>query len=200
MLERLNLLLQAASVLLLFAGFAFGTATIVVGYLLGKRQETRIAAAKAEAAAANERSLKLELKAAEQQERAANAEAELLTIQKNLAPRELTGDERARFIGELKADPKCEVWVISNRGQGEATGFAKVLVAAFCEAGWNAKTLLAPNDQLAPGIGIAQAIEGPKTPCVLAIENAFRTVGFDPYAIGHSDSAKVIEVLVGPKP
>lgn len=73
MLESANLVLQGAAILLLFLGFAFGTATIVVGYILSKRQAVEVAEANKVAAGANERAADANKTAGEANERAAAA-------------------------------------------------------------------------------------------------------------------------------
>lgn len=118
-LEDWSTVFQFASVILLGLTFAIGAGAIWTSYLVGKRQQERIAtagqqaaeanekAAKAtegtakalaDAANANERAGKIELEAAQQRERAANAERELLELQEQMKPRRLTAEQRSRML------------------------------------------------------------------------------------------------------
>ena len=72
---------------------------------LAQFQETasaEIATANARAAEANERSLKLDVEAASQRERAAKAEATLLELQQRVNPRRIVGTRRDEFVSALK--------------------------------------------------------------------------------------------------
>jgi len=159
-LEDWNTVLQFASAILLGLTFAVGAGAIFTGYLIGKRQEVRIAAteqgtaeankkaaeagegtakALAQVAAANERATKLEFEAAQQRERAAKAEHDLLDLQQRLASRRIAPKEHAALVSALKPH-RGAVVEVTKLGDLEAGQFAHDILSVLAEAGWNVQT------------------------------------------------------------
>src|SRR5437667_5063308 len=111
-LEGLNTFLQLASAVILALTFLVGAGAIWTSYRLRKRQSARIAA--------------IELEAAQQRERAAVAERDLLQLRQRLAPRSLTLSQRQALLVALQSAPsKGPVEVSSPTGNGEARDFAR---------------------------------------------------------------------------
>lgn len=156
-LEDWNTVFQFGSAILLGLTFLFGTAAILTGQILSRRQEARIASAQWDAAQANERAAeaeagtatalvetaaikeranKLELEAAKQRERAARAEKELLELQQRLAWRTFTTEQKRRFIAELSQFRGTRV-VLLRIGDMEADLFARQIISILREAKWS---------------------------------------------------------------
>lgn len=151
-----------------------------------------------------ERTRLLEFNIAEQQERAAKAEMELLKIKERMTDRDFTGEERNILIAALKDGPRCRVDVIGGVGGDEMARFQEKVLAIFHQAGWQALPFTIAQTNLATGLGIATPT-GALTPCAATISKAFEAVGMKPRlwkASGHSHppGADFVELLVGPKP
>jgi hypothetical protein len=111
--------------------------TVVVGYVVNKRQAEKIR--------------DFDLRLAEQQERAANAERDLAEVRERQAPRKLPAET---FINSLKGKPKGVAHILyHHKDDFEAYNFAVQLWMALTAAGW---TVI---DQPAP-----IPPEGPETP------------------------------------
>jgi hypothetical protein len=89
-----------------------------------------------QAITANERAGRVELEAAEQREKAAKAERELLELQQRLAPRRLQGEQIDRFINALKNGPTVPINLVASISDQEAVDWANQLAALFSQAGW----------------------------------------------------------------
>jgi len=151
-LESWNTVLQFASAVLLGLTFAVGAGAILTSHILGKRQSERISTAADTAAAANERSAKLELEAAVQREKAAQAELELAQLKEQQKGRHLTTEQRQQIVAALKKAGKGPIEVVFSNGDGEARAFAQELHSVLVEAGWP----VAPNltGDLITGVGV----------------------------------------------
>lgn len=102
-----------------------------------RADEERIATLHQLAASANERAHALELKAAEQQERAAKAELELLAVKNELKPRLLSGESRKALVQALRAaSPKGVIEIFHILGDDEGAAFGEQWRSALTEAGW----------------------------------------------------------------
>lgn len=142
MLEKVNLVLQVVAIGLLFFGFAFGTATIVVGIILSKRQGVELAQARTEAAEANERSVKFEIDLEQQKEATAVAQRALLDLQSKLRDRTLDEVSRKIMLEALSIgqhERPVKISFISS--PAEPSNFAKELAAVLREAGWTVSDL-----------------------------------------------------------
>jgi hypothetical protein len=79
---------------------------------------------------------KVEIDLAKQQERAANAEKELVALQQRIKPRHVT-DEQARLLVELfKANPFGEISIACINGNKESCDLAAQLAASLTAGGW----------------------------------------------------------------
>lgn len=97
----------------------------------------------AEAKATQQR---VEFDLAKQQERAANAEKDLLKLQAQMNPRTLTTEQITQLLSNLRASPKGVVRVACVSGVSpEPCTFAKALARIFIEGGW---TVTAINEDL----------------------------------------------------
>ena len=99
-------------------------------------QRAEIAKALDQAAAANERSSKLELEASQQRERAAKAERDLLELQQRLAWRRISPTEYSEFVAALKPFAGSAVEV-TKLGEAEAGQFADGLLKMLTDSKWN---------------------------------------------------------------
>jgi hypothetical protein len=98
-------------------------------------KDLKIAEAAGVAAAANERTAKLELDAAAQRERAAKAEKSLLELQQQLAPREFTKEEFHNIVRVLTDGPKGHVDIV-HTSDSETQLFAGFFACALQVSGW----------------------------------------------------------------
>jgi hypothetical protein len=97
---------------------------------------------------------------AKQQERAANAERELLELKERVAPRRLTAAQRTALLAALKAAaPKGRVDVVCSVGDGEARSFAIEILATLKDAGW--PTLGSVSAEFVTGFGTLVVVKGP---------------------------------------
>lgn len=105
-----------------------------------------------------ERTAGLEIKVSEQQERAAKAEAELLSLQTAIAPRRLSIAQRETLTAALRGHP-AKLKVI-RLGDSEAKALANDIIAALTAAGWSVSVvevgLLTP-----PRYGVSYAAGAP---------------------------------------
>ena len=88
------------------------------------------------AAKINEKAKILELKVAEQKERAAIAERELIALQNKIKPRIIPEEKIKDIVSELKNITKSNIHISSSLGDGEAAPFARQFQAIFEAAGW----------------------------------------------------------------
>jgi hypothetical protein len=98
------------------------------------RSAAALATEKAETA--NERASKIELEAAQQRERAAKAEHDLLELQQRLAWRRVSPKEYSAFVAALKPYQGSAVEV-TKLGEAEAGQFADDLIKMLTDAKWN---------------------------------------------------------------
>ena len=88
------------------------------------------------AAKINEKAKILELKVAEQKERAAIAERELIALQDKIKPRTIPEEKIKDIVSELKKITNSNILISSSLGDGEAAPFARQFQAIFESAGW----------------------------------------------------------------
>src|SRR5262249_31175305 len=143
-LEDWNTVLQVGSAIVLCATFVIGTGALWTSYVLGKRQELRIAAIQRDAAEANERTKRLEIEAAEQRERAAVAERQLLELQQRMKPRNLTDIQRSAITSAMvnfsflpNTEKRQSAAVFATSIAFEATTLADQIAESLKNAGWD---------------------------------------------------------------
>jgi hypothetical protein len=139
-LESWNTFFQVVSAIALALTFGAGTGAIVTGYVLGKRQSERIAATERGTAEANRKAAELDVEAAQQRARAAQAEHDLLALQQRLAPRRISPGAHATFVAALAPYHGSTV-VITRLGDLEAGRFADDIISVLTEAGWTVQTV-----------------------------------------------------------
>jgi hypothetical protein len=159
-------------------------------------QQAEIARFNREAREANERSLKLEIEAAQQRERAAKSERDLLTLQQRLAPRRINSTEHSIFVSALKPFAGATV-EITKLGDAEAGQFADDIIAIFTEAKWNLQ-LTTVGSYSPPPYGLQCAInqEKPAGKVLAAIAEKLPTAHIDSVP----ELPTVARILVGLKP
>lgn len=223
-LEEWNTVFHVASAVLLGLTFAVGAAAVFTDQIIRKRHETRIASAQRDAAeanqkaaeagegtaralaetgAANERVVKVELEAAQQRERAARAEKDLLELQERIKPRRISADQRERLIAALRNLPKGPVIVTCVLGDGEAIAFANQIVDSLKSAGWPVdgvnQVVYTPNNPVGFFVRVRSAANAP--PYAGALQQAFNSVEIrlDGQQVP-TLSEGVVEIVVGNKP
>jgi hypothetical protein len=97
--------------------------------------ERNIAESNTVAAKANERAENLELDSAKQRERAAKAEADLLQLRKQIAPRAINRDT---FLAALNGQPKARVEVMYLKDDPDSWRVAELIWELLQEAKWEA--------------------------------------------------------------
>jgi hypothetical protein len=103
----------------------------------------------------SERAQRLELRVAEQQERAAKAERDLLELRERQKDRQFTDEQYLRLVASLaRAEPKVRVQ-ITFIDQSEPKRFAELLLEVFERAGWPAEIIKWNRaGMLSPGVNI----------------------------------------------
>jgi glycine/D-amino acid oxidase-like deaminating enzyme len=154
--------------------------------------ETRIAAANKTAAQANERATQMEA----QTEKLRN---ENLEIQRKLAPRFLTAEERALILDAIRPY-RAHRFTMTKLGDAEAGPYCDSIVALFEEAGWVASKsysgMVAP-----PPYGVILHVSAHPDAAVRALIDSFRRAGIKitlQEVVTRDDS--LIDILVGLKP
>ena len=206
-LENWNTVLQIASVVLLGLTFAVGTGAIITGYLIGKRQEERIATTGRDAAEANSRAAeagegtaKALAAAAVANARAAELEASAAQLQLDLEkeraarlPRSISAHNRAKLLACLKGGPKGPVVVVPKTFDEEAEAYATQISEVLREAQFEIRALSGPRPF---GFGIAGAFMWVRDishapPHAVHMQGCFQQVGVT--LSGYSDGdAKVV--------
>lgn len=220
-LEFWNSLLQISSAIVLFVTFAVGLGVIVVGRELAHRNELRMKAAetllaeatqKAEdargrAERANERASRIEIEAAEQRERAAVAERELLALKNRVSDRSLTPADRAKLLEALPRGSglKRGIEVQCVGGSPEPCAFADALAAVLKDAGWAVSFRHTDRAILLPGASpsgiIISAGGGPDdNQTASAIAHALGSVGIGSRTEQVHSPVPSLKLLVGHKP
>ncbi len=144
----------------------------------------------------------LELRLAEQQERAANAEKELLALQQRIQPREITSEQEAKLTALLRAAPKGPVVVKYVANDGEGALFASRIVDILKGAGWEVTSF---NAVLSTGAMIDTVFlvkdTGEIPPFAEALLSAFAQAGVAVQGVKDPGiSEGVVEIRIGNKP
>ena len=156
-------------------------------------------------ATANERAGKLELEvaqqraAAEQRERAAKAERELVELRQRISPRRLSKDQLALINVALQKVPPVTVRIMTI-GDAEARGFAEEITRALNDSGWRAHLELSAGIMSPPPYGIRYFTgDTPQmSASVQAMVDAMRAGGIDVHVVAGSFDGPGL--LVGLKP
>lgn len=145
--EDWNTAFQVLTTIFVAGTVLTGLGTVFTGRLVTKRQAQELAATKA-------RTTKLQTDLAAQQERAANAERQLLEVQERFKPRTMSPREQNSLLGLLRSYSSLArqareknretLWIVHPSGDTEATEFASMLTGLFVSAGW------APNLRAVP--------------------------------------------------
>lgn len=129
--------------------------------------EEGAAKAVADAAAANERSQTLEVEAAQQRGRAANAERELLEIRERLAPRRLTAEQQQMIVKKLRPFAPQQFDISATSTDLEVVQIRNQVIAVLSEAGWSLGSLT--------GWGLGLAVSGILIEIIPTSEGSART-------------------------
>jgi hypothetical protein len=166
--------------------------------------ETRIAAAQAEAAKANERTAELALKVEEEAWRRAEAERALAEVQERLAWRILTPAQRQIFLQVLGAGPKGGVMLLPSAEVPEAFNFARQIQDLLRHAGWDTHLSTLGQFGGAPTIGLVLTVPDLTAPSPEAnlLYRAFVSAGLAVTVMqyGPLDPERPIGLRVGHKP
>jgi hypothetical protein len=179
----------------------------------------KVATLETSAAGAMTGMAQLQKDAATQQERAAKAELSLLELQQKLNWREISSDQRKRFIAAATGKRKGLVTLIALSGDAEAKAFAEKLQALLKEAGWDSGPVqrglfISPVD-----VGISIAIVSDTAPTRISdtlvsipanfpvaygedLAGALREAGFVLTRTGIDEKAGIpsVSITVGAKP
>lgn len=157
-MDSINSIFENLSVFLIFLSLLITWGVVHMGRKIRDREQMRLvnaelsiaeanqkaaeaakgtAIAVADASAANERTVKLELDTAQQREKTAKAEHELFELKEKLKPRQLSDASRLSLIAALVlANPKGLVKIDCVLGDGEGLAYANQLDEALKAAGW----------------------------------------------------------------
>jgi hypothetical protein len=159
-------------------------------------QRGEIAKAVAQAAAANERSSKLEIEAGEQRERAAKAEHELLELRQRLAWRRISPKEYTAFVAALRQYHGSSVQ-LSKMADAEAAQFADDILKVLKDSGWNILQVNTLGTIFPPRYGLQCSVKL-STPAGKAVAEILRSL---PTAKVENNSALpvIADIFVGLK-
>lgn len=183
-----NLALVIGSVLALAGTIgAVWSGSIRERYAQQKLSDNVAATASAEeaAASANERAQRVALDLAQQQERAAKAEADLIDLKQRVKSRHLTAGQRQQLMQMLQQKPKASLYIVWE-GDEETHDFALEISSAVKEAGWESDLgqRLRVTD-LGPARGLymwyANPIPGPAEALHKILTDIGLEVGLSPY-------------------
>ncbi|KVK99766.1 hypothetical protein WS94_20405 [Burkholderia territorii] len=177
--------------------------------------EAEIANAQASAARALTEQQQVQIELARQQQKAADAEKSLLTLQERIKPRRLTDKDAAAFAAALKALPMGTVdFGYTAAGGDETFNFAKQFLPLFAQAGWvvrNKASIANHLDIQVIGVDILLSVPSdtdphappptrfPLTPTLKTMQDAFQAVGIQVRYV-RFPGKDVPEVVIGSKP
>ena len=199
-LDSWNSIFQVLSVVLLGLTFAIGAGAIWTGHRINQREATRLVALETDLTTAKGL-------LAQQQERAAKAERDLLTLRQKIAPRIISDDQRASLIAALKAsENKGLVILVSQVGDSESSQYAVQIEGILKAAEWPFAAPRQAGITPSPGdthVGLLLGVRDPSKPPPhgLALQQAFAAVGIEMHveqASRMQDDA--VELMVNNKP
>jgi hypothetical protein len=199
--------------------FAVGAGAIFTGYLIGKRQDERIATTERDAAEANKRAAEAGqgtasalAQAAAANERAAELEAKAAQLQLDLEkeraarlPRSINAQNRARLLACLRVGPKGPVVVVPKTFDKEAEAYGNQILQVLRDAQFEIRQL---TGQRPLGFGSAGAFMfvsdmSHPPPHAGHIQGCFRQIGVELAGYGNpkdvTDSTVVV-IAVSSKP
>lgn len=151
--EGWNAIFQILTTLFVAGTVITGLGIFFTGRVVSKRQAQELAEAKANMA-------KVETDLAKQQERAANAERQLLEVQERFKPRTMSPSQQNNLLGLLRASSSLAdearqkngetLWIVHPSGDLEAAEFASLLTGIFVSGGWqpNLRDLTLPEHKV----------------------------------------------------
>jgi hypothetical protein len=232
-IDSINSFFQNVSIALLVCTALSGTITIITNKIIAKRDRARLAiteqitaeanqkaaeanqkaaeAAKgtaiavADASAAKERTVKLELETVQQREKTAKAERELFELKEKLKPRQLSDASRLSLIAALAlSNPKGLVKIQCISGDNEGIAYANQMNEALKTAGWPTTEINAPlyiGGSNPIGFGIAVHSKATTPQYAVALQRAFINAGIN---LGGIESDEIPEgevwLMIGNKP
>jgi hypothetical protein len=232
-LDSWNSIFQAFTIILLFFTFLVGAGAVFTSRKIATREKMRLvnaeqsiaeadrkaaeanqkaaeaakgtAIAVADASAAKERTVKLELETVQQREKTARAERELFELKEKIKPRQLTSANRLSLIAALAlSNPKGLVTIECVSGDNEGIAYANQLNEALKTAGWPTTELRAPlqvGGSNPSGFGIVVHSKAATPRYAIALLSAFINAGI---TIGFIESDTIPEeevvLLIGNKP
>ena len=144
----------------------------------------------------------LEIEIAQQRQRAARAEKDLVEIQERIRPRLITDAQRALLIQALTKSPKGSVRIDTVIGDGEALIFARQIKEILKASGWT-DVHLSHSIYTGSPVGLSMTVrDGNKTPLfAVALAEAIESIGI-PVKRGYNSEIpeETIKILVGMKP
>lgn len=204
---------EIGGIILLFLTFIFGSGALITTRRINKRQAGRLREfdrqltdARVELSRQQETTANAEKQAAEAVEKAEKERLARLRLESQLAPRRLSGAQRAKLVELLASDPGS-VTIVSPMADGEAKDFADDFDTALIEAGWQTVRIvnrITTNRGVSVGTVAGTEMERAKrlSNALTAIGVPHRYVGFS--AEDHSISpwfrAGVLYLVVDHKP
>ena len=155
-------------------GWLIGGAALIAGFHLNK-VKTIEAEAKARKAETDRTEIAAKLE---------TANAKTAELEKKLAPRQLTPQQRKQFISAVADAPKGPITVVYSNPQPETIAFATQIRSLFIEAGFEVSappeyTLAFTIDPPAPWFISLVAVLGTEPPYAQAIHHAWRAIGVE---------------------
>jgi hypothetical protein len=205
---------ESGGVILLFLTFAFGAGFMLTSKQIGERQSVRLrkfdsdlTSAKSELAKQQERAAKAEggianamQKAAEANKAAEDERLARVALEAKLAPRRVTGEQRAKFVRAC-THANRNIDVVGMLGVADADDFAEDLARTIADCGYNIRLtksmILMPTPK-----GLRMYVGRDRDADATAISNALVQSGIistdvERHPAPVSDS---LQLQVGPKP
>jgi hypothetical protein len=177
-------------------GWLIAGAALIAGFHLNK-VKTIEAEAKARKAEADRTEMAAKLE---------TAHAKTAELEKKLAPRQLTPQQRKQFISALADAPKGPLTIAYSNPQPETIGFVAQVRSLIIESGFEVSappeyTLAYTIDPPAPWFISLVAIPGTEPPYAQAIRHAFQSIGVEN---GFTDGTQIakpgeLKIYIGSK-
>jgi hypothetical protein len=191
--ESLKSLCDVAAVVMLFLTFAAGFGALLTGNIINARQEEKLRNFESDITAAKSA-------LAIQQERAANAENNLLQLRESLKDRVITPVQEKILIDALRGAPsgKVEVWWTGS--DTDSVGLAKQMVEIFRQSGWPPATEHFAAGGTGNGLFIAVHDHTNAPAYAASIQKAYKLIGFEMNGFSKPDvPVGSVQIFIGHK-
>jgi hypothetical protein len=173
---------QTLSVIFVLLTVGSGAGAIITGRIANRRQAKSVADAHARASEAGQEVARLQASLTESEQKRSEAERALLEAEGRLNAREITPEQRQRFLFLMEPLPKGKVEVRFLAGNNESSQFASTLADMFAASGCEVlKPTTSFNSTPASitGIGLRIGDEHAVPPHAVSLQKALERIGIE---------------------